>query len=222
MLLEEVVVAPVETLGERRLQGRITTGDVQGVAVVGNGQQVAHRRLTGVATIFKTHLTTIGELPTEVGRGAPVHHITLGDGVKSQIAIGELTGLRNDLNAHIEIVLLTNDAQHHFGRMDVVLILRETALVNIQELVVSVTSQGSKHGAPLTIAQRQARHVVTTCGVSHAPEIIGGTVALGVTILEVIAELQECCLEDRFAIGQAHVVVIILAWRHVVAVALIG
>ena len=90
MTLIVVVEAPVEPLGERRLQGGITAGDVQRVTVVGDGQQVTHRRLAGRSTILEAHLTAVTEFPTEVCRRTPVHHIALGDGVESQMTVSEL------------------------------------------------------------------------------------------------------------------------------------
>ena len=90
MTLKEVVVAPRQTLGERWLQPRVTTCDVERVAVVGDRQQVAHRRLTGVSTILEAHVAALAELPAEVGCWTPVDNGAIGDGVGREIAVGEL------------------------------------------------------------------------------------------------------------------------------------
>ena len=138
MALEEIVVAPVEALGKRGLQLRITAADVERVGVVRDGQQVAHRGLTGVAAILEAHVAAIAELPAEVGRRAPVNHVAGGHGVDGQVAVGKLARLRDNLHAHVEVIGRADDAQHDFTSMDIVLVLREAALALV--VVVGVAA----------------------------------------------------------------------------------
>ena len=76
MLLEIVIVVQTEVLGERRLQSRVTSADVQRVAVIVDVKQVADRRLAAVTTVVEAQLPSIAMLPTEVERRGEVSHRT--------------------------------------------------------------------------------------------------------------------------------------------------
>ena len=130
--------------------------------------------------------------------------------------------LWNNLNTHIEVILLSDNPQHNLSCMSVVFIFRKTAQRVVDELLVAVSVQSSEHHIPLAVVGAQVRHIIATRRVGISPEVVGGTVALRVAILEVVAELEECGFEDRFTIGQAYVVIIALLRSHIIAVALIG
>ena len=53
MILDVVVIEQMEILSKRRFQPWITLTYVQRVAIVGNIQQIAHRRLTCVSPVVK-------------------------------------------------------------------------------------------------------------------------------------------------------------------------
>ena len=75
MVHDVVVEAQVETLGERRLQIRVTSGLVQRVGIIVDDEQLTHGRLGGVTTILELEATLLCGTPTEVGCRAPVDDI---------------------------------------------------------------------------------------------------------------------------------------------------
>ena len=66
VVLDECVIVQSQAIGERRLQARVTLGDVQRVAVVGDVKQVAHLRLLGCSAVVDTQLCGVVRTITEI------------------------------------------------------------------------------------------------------------------------------------------------------------
>ena len=90
VLLEIVVVEQVEVLTERGLQSRVTLRDVQGVAVVGDVEQVAHLGLLGVGAVGEAQLASGRLLPAEVHGRSEVGNGAGGVGVDALIILDEV------------------------------------------------------------------------------------------------------------------------------------
>ena len=85
-----VVVEDTQVLSERGLQARVTLTDVQWVAIVGDIEQVVHRRLTGVGIILHTQLTHLRAFPAEVECRCDIGNRTCGIGMMSLIILQEV------------------------------------------------------------------------------------------------------------------------------------
>ena len=87
MVHDVVVEAKVETLGERRLQIRVTSGLVQRVGIIVDHEQLSHGRLAGATTILELEATLLCGTPAEVGCRAPVDDIDGRVNALSQIVL---------------------------------------------------------------------------------------------------------------------------------------
>ena len=102
VLLEVIVVEQLEVLTERRLQARVTSCNVQGVAVIYDIQQIAHRGLRGVGTIGEAQLTSLRLLPTEVHGRCKVGHRAGGIGMDTLVVLNKVRLLRHHLHTNIK------------------------------------------------------------------------------------------------------------------------
>ena len=212
VLLEVVVVEEVEVLTERGLQTRVTFLDVQGVAVVGDVEQVAHLRLLGVGAVGEAQLARGRLLPAEVHGRSEVGDGTRGVGVDAQIVLSEVRLLGYHLHTDVEGVSIAYDAQHHLSGMDVVLVFGESALV---EILIGI-EVGDTEMAEIAVP----RTVIGIPGIElgQAAEVVGAAVALLVTILVLVTELEVGSGEDGLAVGEAGAVVPVLGGGDGVAV----
>ena len=135
VVLDIVVVEQAEVLGERGFQTRVTLFDVQGIGVVGDVEQVGHGRLAAGATIGEAQLADFRDLPSEIGRRRHVGDGACRIGMHTLIVLNEVRLLRHHLESNVQVVVLAGDAQGYLGRMDVVLILRESAQLFVQKEV---------------------------------------------------------------------------------------
>ena len=127
MTLYEVVETQVETMGERGLQSWVTLRHIQRVRVVGDVQQVAHRRLTAAAAVFQAQLLLPVPPVAEGHGGRYVQHVAHGIGIMPIVTLHEMGALRLHQHTNVQLVFLLNDAQRHAQVVDIVLIFRETA-----------------------------------------------------------------------------------------------
>ena len=102
VLLEVIVVEQLEVLTERRLQTWVTTCNVQGVAIIFDIQQVAHRGLRGVGTIGEAQLTSLRLLPTEVHGWCKVGNRAGGIGMDTLVVLNKVRLLRHHLHTNIK------------------------------------------------------------------------------------------------------------------------
>ena len=102
VLLEVIVVEQLEVLTERRLQARVTSCNVQGVAVIYDIQQIAHRGLRGVGTIGEAQLTSLRLLPTEVHGRCKVGNSAGGIGMDTLVVLNKVRLLRHHLHTNIK------------------------------------------------------------------------------------------------------------------------
>ena len=101
--------------------------------------------------------------------------------------------------------------------MDVVLVLREAAQIFVKVALVGVV-QAVEVVVPASVLGREAVEEV----LAQVAEVVGRAVALGVFVLELVAELQERRLEYRLAVGGSDAVVPVFLRREIVAVGLVG
>ena len=139
MVLYEVIVAGRQPVIERRLQSRITLAHIQGIRIVGDVQQVRHRRLTARTPVFHTQLLLAVPAVTEVHGGGYIEHVAHRVGIVSVVALHEMRTLGLQQHTQIQLILRLYDAQCQAQVMDIVRVFRETAqritLVSIQRMV---------------------------------------------------------------------------------------
>ena len=123
------VVEQSQTVGEGRLQSRITHLHVQRVAVVHNVEQVRHTRLRGRSAIVESQIRLLAYLVAEIQRRTPVHHIALHVDMRAEIVLLIARMLRLQHHSHVQPVVLLVHAQHHLGIVSVCAILRIAAQV---------------------------------------------------------------------------------------------
>ena len=101
--------------------------------------------------------------------------------------------------------------------MRIVLIFRVTAQRLVLIFGVGLVGQ-TEIAVPLAVLRSESAEEVF----AQIGEIVCGTVALAVRILELIAHLQERSLPQRLAVCSLYAVAVRLGRRHVVAVCLVG
>ena len=210
VLLEVIVVEEVEILRERGLQTRVTTRDAQRIAIVDDIKQVAHRRLLGTATIGEAQLTSLRLLPTEVEGRRDIGHSAHGIGIDALIVLDEVRLLGKHLETDVEVIGLTDDAQHQLKRMVVILVFRVSAQVLVLIGIYGFGKPG-KIGIPVAVLW----HDIT---VVHTDETIHETVALGIAIIIGITELQVDLSPEGLAVGGTDAVAPFVLRRDTVAV----
>ena len=197
MILHEGIVVHLKVVGKRRLQARVTLGDSQRVAVIGNIKQVGHLRLLGCSTVGQLQLCCVVRTITEVDRRSYVEHGTCSIRINMLVVLDELRALRLEHQTSIELVVVADLAVHHIELMDVVLIFRETA----QTILVVLRSEGVRHVREIVIESTIYRLNSAGIEVRNPTVVIGRAVALVIAISELVAELQVGTIGDRLTIG---------------------
>ena len=205
-----VIIEEVQVLRERRLQSGVTTSDAQGVAVVDDVEQVAHRRLGGIAAIGQAQLSRLRLLPTEVKSRREVGHRTCRVGMHTLEVLREVRLLRNNLETDIQVIRRTHHAQHNLGRVGVVPIFRHTAQVSIDVLVDGISELGQ---IPVEIAVgRLYAHVID---IRQAERL---TVAMRIAVPVTVAELQIDAVGNGLAVVCAQRIAPVVLRSQVIAV----
>ena len=211
------VVEQSQTVGEGRLQSRITHLHVQRVAVVHDVEQVRHTRLRGRSAIVEPQVRLLAYLVAEVQRRTPVHHIALHVDMRAEIVLLIARMLRLQHHSHVQPVVLLVHAQHHLGIVSVCAILRIAA-----QVVVFIRLDGLRQqrqiAVPSAILGSDAREI----SLSQVREIVGRAVALVEAVGVFVAELQVGAARNRLAVGSLHRIGVALGWHQVVAVCLIA
>ena len=217
MAFDESVVVHTEVVVERWLQSGITHGDVLRVAVVGDVEQISHRRLRCCSTIGGSQFCHVVGCVAQIQCWGEVHHVPRRVGVYALIVLLEVGRLRLQHHACVQLVFFADETQHDVHFVDVVVILRKAA-----QVVVQIVAERSVH-------LRQER-VPASELLLHAPEDVGGqvaevvcgAVALVITVFKLITELQIGAVEDRFAVCGLHSITPVFGGCQVVAVGIIG
>ena len=89
-LLDVVVVLGTQTVGEGRLQSRVTLGDVERVAVVGNVEKVGHRGLRCISAVVYAQTANVRESVAEVERWRYINHIAHRVGIQALVVLHKL------------------------------------------------------------------------------------------------------------------------------------
>ena len=118
-----------------RFQSRITLCNIERVRVVGNIQQLGDIRLSGVATILDAETALVGELIAEVERGRQVRDVPDRIHIDSAVVLNIVRVLRLNQESQVIVVFLLIIAQHHPDVMRIVLILRVTTQVPVEEAI---------------------------------------------------------------------------------------
>ena len=100
--------------------------------------------------------------------------------------------------------------------MRIVLVLRVAAEVSVVIVLDGVVEPAEK-AVPVAVG---IAHTIEEA-LAHVAEVVCRALALGVAVRELVAELQECCFPERFAVGGLCAVVVVLRWREVIAVGLV-
>ena len=120
-------------------------------------------------------------------------------------------------HAEVELILLSEHAEHEVDVVRIVLIFGVAAQRLVLIFGVGLVEQ-VQIAVPLAVLRcESAEEVFAQIG-----EIVCGTVALAVRILELITHLQERSLPQRFAVCSLYAVAVRLGRRHAVAVGLVG
>ena len=137
-------------MGERGFQSRITLSDIQRVGVIGNIEQVTHRRLAAATAVFQAHLLLSVPTVAEVHGGCNVQHIAYRIGIMTIVALHEVGALRLDEHAYAQLVFGLDDAQRHTQVVDIVLVFREPAQ-RIALVIIKRMTQWRKIAVPSAI-----------------------------------------------------------------------
>ena len=116
------VVEQLKTISERRLQPRVTLGNVHRVAVIGDVEQVAHRWLRRCSAVVQSELGHIVRVVAEVKCRGEVEDTARCVSMHVQIVLYEVRLLRLEHHTCVQTVLVAYQSEHHVELMDVVLI----------------------------------------------------------------------------------------------------
>ena len=194
--LDICVIEKPQSVGESRLQSRITHLDIERVAVVHNRQEVAHARLCRRTAIVYPQVAALVEPVAEVERRCPVQHRSRSVGMHTEIVLHVARVLRLQHYAHIQAVFRAVQAQRHLSLMRISAVFRITAEVCIQIAVQRILEQ-RQVSVPLTIGRRHAIEEAFT----QITEVVCGAIALVYGVFIFVAELQICLARYRFAIS---------------------
>ena len=147
-----VVVEKPEVVGERRFQSRITHGDIQRVAIVGDIEQLRHARLRGCAPVIDAKIAHLAEAIAEIERRRDISDPTHRVDMNSLIILHVLRLLWLHHHAHIEIILLTDDTQHQLEVVDIIAIFGITTQPLV-EIASQRIGQSGEISVPCTIAK---------------------------------------------------------------------
>ena len=131
----------------------------------------------------------------------------------AHIIVDEVGALWLNHYTEVEIIFASDESHHHLDIMSIVLILR--ILTQILILVIAkLTGKRIQVTIPTTIFMISCHRILA--------EIVGASVALGVAVSKLIAELQEGSLPEWLTIGQLARITVILRRSQVIAVGLIS
>ena len=217
MALPEGVVEESETVGEGRFQPGVAHGNVLRVGIVGDIEQLAHRRLCRRPLVIDAQVALLAETVTEVERRAPVHHRPCRVDVYTEIIlpIGGTLGLQH--HAHVHLPLAADHAQHHLHVVCVGAVFRIAAQTAVQVTVHRLCQQ-----TEIAVPRAVSRMHTAECRCGQCREIVGVTVALRETVLELIAELQVGLPGYRLAVSRLHGIIPALRRHEVEPVRPVG
>ena len=185
-----IVVEHVDVVAERRFQVRITRLDAQRIGVVGYRQQVLHAGLAASSAIGDTQLAYFGETHAEVDIRREIEHTAGAQCVNLTFLIRKFRVLRLERQTCVQLILRADEAQTDTGVMFVCLVFGILALVCVPMVKI--------------VRRKRIAHFP-----SQAGEVVRIPVAFAIAILEAVAELQEGCLSNRFAISKLRLIAVV-------------
>ena len=204
VLLDVVIVIDIQRIGELGLQTRITLSDIEGIGVISDVEQLGHLRLTGIATVMYPDVLLVTEFIVEIEGWREIGHITDGIDIHPTIVLNEVRMLWLHQESHIIIVFLLPVTQGQTDVVGIVLVLRITAEVTVK--IVVKGRNATKPGIPLAILWHDRGKGVDR----HTTEIVGLTVALILTVTQLIVGLKVGTLPKRLAIEDAQHIALIV------------
>ena len=166
---------------------------------------------------MQPQIALVAELIVEVECWREVGDITHGIDINAAIILNEVRVLRLEQEPDVVIVLLNTMAKIDTGIVSIVFILGIATEVAIK-VVVEMIVDGVKPWIPHTILGNNASKDI----VRQIAEIVSKTIALVLTISQLIGKLQMSALPQRLAIGCAQHITTIIGRCGVVAGSEVG
>ena len=172
--------------------------------------------MRGRAPVVDAQLAHLREAVAEIQCGCDVGDSAHGIGLVALVVLAEVRLLRLQVHAGVEVEFLSYHAEHHLNVVSVVLIFRESAQIVVAIVLIGIAKPGEV-GIPRAVERCGALGKV----VAHVGEVVGRAVALRIRIGELIAELQEGSLPERFAVGCLQRVAVVACGREVESVGIV-